>query len=368
MSKELVIAHISPNNYESASSFIQANINGLKGKVINFHGGYMPSFCQDKKLLQLNFFEKMRFRLFGHISNMKMSEYVLYRELKRQGIDLIFVEYGPTANAIFKVIEKIKLPLVIHFHGFDVYHKKTLEKHGFNYRKLFPLVSLAIAVSKEMRADLIKMGLRESQVLYSPCGCQINFTSISNFPDRKGFLAVGVLVPKKSPLSLLKAYNVARKLGCKYTLTIIGDGPLLGDCLEYVSETGLSGHVIFHGQLDHDEVLSKMRENSIFVQHSVTSEDGNREGTPVAIIEAQVMLMPVVSTKHAGIQDVISDGVTGFLVDEFDYESMGRRMYELETNLELRCDMGKKGYQFVIENCTSAHHLNRINERIEKII
>lgn len=367
MLKSNRIAHISPKKLELSSSFIQSNVSGLDGEVICFHGGYMPSHKNDEFLLTLTFIEKLKFKIFGSISGLNMSEYVLYRAMRVEKIDLIFVEYGPTANAIYSVIKKLKIPLVIHFHGYDVYHKKTLEKHGFNYHSLIPYISLAIAVSKEMRQELMSWGIPESKILYSPCGCQLEFTGQYNFSERNGFIAVGGLVPKKSPITLLRAFVVALSMGSKYNLTIMGDGPLRDECEQFISEHNLKDRVKLFGQVDHQEVVRAMQKHSIFVQHSVTSEDGNKEGTPVAVLEAQAMQMPVISTRHAGIPDVVVEGKTGFLVDEYDFELMGKMMFQLEMDAETRNKMGVEAYKWVTENWTSAHHLNRINQRIQSI-
>lgn len=361
------IAHISPKRFESSSSFIQSNIKGLDGEVVCFYGGYLPTYREHKHLAAPTLWERIAFSILGSIAGLKKAEYTFYRELRKEQIDLVFVEYGPTANAIYSVIEKLKIPLVIHFHGFDVYHKKTLERHGFNYRRLIPHISLAIAVSLEMKQELMKWGIPESKILYSPCGCQLEFTGQNNFLERNGFIAVGGLVPKKSPITLLKAFVVALSMGSKYDLTIMGDGPLRDECEQFISANNLKDRVKLLGQVDHEEVVLAMQMHSIFVQHSVTSEDGNKEGTPVAVLEAQAMQLPVISTRHAGIPDVVVEGKTGFLVEENDFELMGKMMFQLEMDAETRKKMGVEAYKWVTENWTSAHHLNRINQRIQSI-
>lgn len=367
MKKEITIAHISPREYSDSSSFIKANIRGLKGKVKCFYGGYLPTNMDGKILMSLSILERIEFRLFRKISGFNLHEYVFYRELKNQKIDLIFAEYGPTANAIYPIIERLKIPFVIHFHGFDVYHHDTLKKHGVHYAQLFSLVSFVIAVSKEMQADLIEMGLERDKILYSPCGCAIEDLEPSLCADRQGFLSVGALVPKKSPINLLKAYLEARKKGAQFQLSIVGDGPLMNESKNFVLQNGLENEVVLLGNLPHQEVLSIMQRKAVFVQHSVKSQDGNREGTPVSILEASAMAMPVVSTRHAGISDVVIQEKTGFLVEEHDYIAMGERMFQLERDSELRKRMGMEGLKFISENWTSAHHLNRINSRIQEI-
>ncbi len=365
--KKIRIAHISPHNFEMSSSFIRANMQGLNGVVVPFYGGYLPNKMGSSIDLNIGIIDRLIFKFRHHILGLNRAEYAFYKALKREKIDLIFAEYGPTACAIYKVVKKLQIPLIVHFHGYDVYHKPTLDKNKRIYQKLVPIIVGAIAVSKEMRDDLIAWGIDSKKIVYSPCGCKLDFALDRPQEKRQGFLAVGVLVPKKSPLQLLMAFHIAVAKGCKYNLTIIGDGPLKQDCMDFIQENSLVGRVKMLGSLDHNSVLMEMRKNAIFVQHSVTSEDGNREGTPVAILEAQAMYMPVVSTKHAGIKDVVKEGVTGYLVDEHDIDSMAECMLYLESNEDVQIKMGSEAHVWIVDNWTSQHHLARINQYIDSL-
>lgn len=365
--KKIRIAHISPRIFEMSSSFIQASIRGLNGTVIPFYGGYLPNKMGSNIDLKIGIVDRLIFRLRHHILGLNRAEYAFYKALKREKIDLIFAEYGPTACAIYKVAKELEIPLIVHFHGYDVYHKPTLDKNKKIYQKLVPMIFGAIAVSKEMRDDLIAWGIDSKKIVYSPCGCKLDFALDRPQEKRQGFLAVGGLVPKKSPLELLMAFHIAVAKGCKYNLTMIGDGPLMQSCLDFIQENSLEGRVKMLGNLDHNAVLLEMRRNAIFVQHSVTSEDGNREGTPVAILEAQAMYMPVVSTKHAGIKDVVKEGVTGYLVDEHDTDSMAEWMLYLESNENVQIKMGSEAHEWILDNWTSKHHLERINQYIDSL-
>jgi glycosyltransferase involved in cell wall biosynthesis len=61
----------------------------------------------------------------------------------------------------------------------------------------------------------------------------------------------------------------------------------------------------------------------VFIQHSITDPDtGDEEGLPASIQEAMAHSLAVISTRHAGIPEVVEEGVTGWLVDEGDVEKM----------------------------------------------
>jgi glycosyltransferase involved in cell wall biosynthesis len=86
-----------------------------------------------------------------------------------------------------------------------------------------------------------------------------------------------------------------------------------------------------------------MRGASVFLQHSVVASDGDREGTPVGVLEAGAAGVPVVATRHEGISEAVVDGETGLLVDEGDVERMGDALVELMSDPERARRLGAAG-------------------------
>jgi glycosyltransferase involved in cell wall biosynthesis len=99
--------------------------------------------------------------------------------------------------------------------------------------------------------------------------------------------------------------------------------------------------VTFAGPRPHEIVQQEMRHARCFVQHSIVAQSGDAEGMPLAIIEASATGLPVVSTRHAGIPDVVADQETGFLVDEGDVAGMSHYMVRMIRAPELAAQMGK---------------------------
>lgn len=122
---------------------------------------------------------------------------------------------------------------------------------------------------------------------------------------------------------------------------MIGDGPLLDGCRRLARELQVERNVEFLGAQDHGTIQGEMRRARCFVQHSVVAPSGDSEGTPVAIIEASATGIPVVSTKHGGIPDVVVDGATGFLVDEGDVSGMAGHLTTLVDNPNLAREFGR---------------------------
>jgi glycosyltransferase involved in cell wall biosynthesis len=100
-----------------------------------------------------------------------------------------------------------------------------------------------------------------------------------------------------------------------------------------------------------------MRQVRVFVQHSRVAADGDSEGNPVAVMEAQLSGLPVVATRHAGIPEVVLDGQTGLLVDEGDVNAMAAAIELLLLDPALCAQFGAAGRCHVAEGFTLERHL-----------
>jgi len=126
-------------------------------------------------------------------------------------------------------------------------------------------------------------------------------------------------------------------------LIMIGEGPLWESCKLLVRALKLTEAVEFLGQQTHEQVAEAMRGVRAFVQHSIQTSYGGKEGTPNAIMEAGASGLPVVATRHGGIPDVVLDGETGLLVEEGDIDGMAQHLLQLAREPELARRLGQAG-------------------------
>src|SRR5690606_38450958 len=101
-----------------------------------------------------------------------------------------------------------------------------------------------------------------------------------------------------------------------------------------------------------------------YVQHSITALNGDKEGTPVSILEASIAGIPVISTRHSGIKDVIIEGKTGYLVDEFDINKMAESMSAILDDRDLAMHLGQEGKKFVLHNFSINRHIAAIEKAL----
>jgi glycosyltransferase involved in cell wall biosynthesis len=124
------------------------------------------------------------------------------------------------------------------------------------------------------------------------------------------FIFVGRFVEQKNPLHLIFAFEAAHISGA--TLTMVGDGPLLLKCKEYVDKNGLERSVFFAG--NQINIRGILRKHDVFVMHS------RYEGLPMAALEAATEGLPIISTPVGGLVNLLSND-RGFLVNEREYSS-----------------------------------------------
>jgi glycosyltransferase involved in cell wall biosynthesis len=279
----------------------------------------------------------------------RLRERVLARFLHRSRIAVILAEYGPTGVAVRRACAAANIPLVVHFHGYDAYHRETLDRHISDYRRMFDHVTSIVAVSRHMCDQLIGLGAPPEKIEFNPYGIDVElFSKGEPAAAPPVFLAVGRFVAKKAPDQTIKAFA---KISARYPdarLEMIGDGPLHESCRDLARHLGISERVMFRGAIPHLEAARIMARGRCFVQHSVTPDNGDMEGTPLAVLEAMATRLPVVATRHGGIVDVVSDGETGYLVDELDVESMAKAMARLIESPATAARMGDAGRAFVL--------------------
>jgi glycosyltransferase involved in cell wall biosynthesis len=261
------------------------------------------------------------------------------------------------------------VPLIAQFHGYDAYRESLLRQYSDEYQRLFQVASAVIAVSQHMRSQLLRLGAHPGKTFHNACGAELP-AGMRARPGETGkrFLMVGRLVEKKAPFLAILAFS---QVAAKYPdarLDIIGDGPLKYACQQLSRSLGLSALITFHGALPHSDVFDFMARSRCYVQHSVCAPDGDREGTPVGVLEAMGMGLPVVSTRHGGIVDIIENGTTGSLVVEYDVEGMAQALINYADDAGLAQQVGENARTVVLADWTSAKSVERLWEIIEQAI
>lgn len=363
------IALISPSQNAYSETFIQAHKQLLKGKIFYYFSGSLPDQLEDYGGLRLNLvqhlFQKVKLKF--SIKKFSNRELALYNSFKKNNIQVVIAEYGLTGNAILKVCQSLYIPLVVHFHGYDASIHEVIKSNN-NYSEVFKYANYIVAVSRQMEKKLMELGCPREKLVYNVYGPKNEFLDIKPEFSILQFISVGRFVDKKAPYYTILAFKKVLEEFPEAKLIMAGNGLLLNMCENLVKYHGLENSVEFVGIISPERYREYLEESLAFIQHSIIAENGDSEGTPVAILEASAAGLPVISTIHAGIPDVIKNKETGLLVEEHDVMGMSNNMIILLKDLSLAKKLGKSGKENIKNNFTLQRHIDVLDGLIEKCI
>ncbi|MEO5892882.1 MAG: glycosyltransferase family 4 protein [Ferruginibacter sp.] len=363
--RKINLALVSPQKNAVSETFIRAH-KRLPFNIKYYYGGYFPNCLEGTdSLYHFNWVEKFMFKFFNKKGITKLA---LLKSFKKEKVDCILAEYGPTACEILEIARELGIPLVVHFHGFDATNPEIISNYSTRYKIVFAYASNVIVVSEKMKEDLIKLGCDEKKIVVTPCGPNPEFYLVNPSFEKKQFIAVARFFEVKGYLFTITAFKKVLEKHAGAKLICIGDGPQLESCKQFVKILKLENEVVFTGAASQSEIKLALSESSVFLQHSVTLTHGLNEGAPVSVMEAMAAALPVVCSNSGGIRDLVVNHETGFLVDEFDTESMAIYMIELMENKTLAEKMGEAGRARIIAELSQEKHLRIIETVIEKSV
>jgi len=155
-------------------------------------------------------------------------------------------------------------------------------------------------------------------------------------------ISVGRAVPKKGYHDLLNAL-AALPSDLNWRFVHVGGGPLLTELKGQAEKLGLSPRIEWRGAQPQEQVLALYRQADLFVLASRIAEDGDRDGLPNVLMEAQSQAVPVLATRTSGIPELIDDGGTGMLVEAGDSLALAKGMETLIREPALRRRLGEAG-------------------------
>ena len=175
-----------------------------------------------------------------------------------------------------------------------------------------------------------------------------------------GILSVGRLIEKKGYDDLITACALLRDRGLTFRCRIVGEGPLEEELKSQISNLNLEDHVTLTGPLGMPEIIRLLAEETqMFALACKTESDGGKDNLPTVLMEAMAASLPCVSTKLAGVPEMVVDGTTGLLCEERQPGDFATHLATLLAD-PARCDrMGAAGLEharkhFAKEQTTAA--------------
>jgi colanic acid/amylovoran biosynthesis glycosyltransferase len=272
------------------------------------------------------------------------------RVFAREHYDLVHAHFGQAGAYARHFARESGIPLLVTFHGYDVpilsSPRRFLPLHlpyALGSRALLREMRLGICASTELRDMLLDLGVESDRLRVLRLGVDLERFAFTTERDEGRVLMVGRLVEKKGFEYGLRAVAHARSLGMPAHLTIVGEGERLAQLKRLSLQLGIDRHVSFVGSRSNEQVAELLSRSQVLLAPSVVARDGNRESGLIVVKEAAASGTVPIGTLHGGIPDSIEDGVTGFLVTERDWQSMGERLAALLSDTRLRVQMAHAG-------------------------
>ncbi|HEX7320788.1 MAG TPA: glycosyltransferase [bacterium] len=264
---------------------------------------------------------------------------------------LLHFHYAVDARYFLGLKKRIRLPSLVSLYGYDVsLFPRLYFGLGLDYLKpIFVSIDRFIAMSNDMKKDLVALGCPEDKIIVHYYGVECDrFANPKREYRQKDILNIlmcGTLEIKKAQHLVLAAlHEIEERKAAKvrFQITFVGDGPMRSNLVNMVERYGWQKRVRFCGHIpyDSDVLIEEFRNADIFALPSITVK-GDKEGIPGTIVEAMAAGLPVISSYHAGIPEIIENGVHGILVQEKDHQGLIDALTALLENRYLREKMGK---------------------------
>jgi colanic acid/amylovoran biosynthesis glycosyltransferase len=173
-------------------------------------------------------------------------------------------------------------------------------------------------------------------------------------------VTIGRCVEKKGIAYGIRAVARLKASGRRVIYSVVGDGPLRRELERLAHELDAADVVQLLPPRSHQKTLAILDRAHLVVQPSVTGRDGDQEGIPNVLKEAMAMGVPVVSTLHSGIPELVEDGVSGFLVPERDVDALVDRLAHLIEHPERWPEMGRAGRRKI----EAEYDSDRLNQQL----
>jgi glycosyltransferase involved in cell wall biosynthesis len=267
------------------------------------------------------------------------------RYLRELDVELVHAHFGTDATDIWPSVKSAGLAMLVTLHGYDISICPEWWQAGYGgvRRRNYPrrLIRMAadpyvrfVAVSRNVKQRAIEAGISADKIVVSPIGVDTDRFSPGHVPlcqRKKRILFVGRMVEKKAPTLLIQAFAEARRSVPDAELVMIGDGPLLIEATTLAKDLGVP--VSFMGACPSSIVVEQLHKARVFCLPSITAANGDAEGLPISLLEAQACGVPCITTREAGGEEALpSSG--GLLVPAGSAQSLAAALAHALTDTD----------------------------------
>ncbi|QIE96473.1 colanic acid biosynthesis glycosyltransferase WcaL [Pantoea stewartii] len=286
------------------------------------------------KIIRASLLRSLNVRRYGAQSSKLLLPAIVANARQTYEADVFLVHFGYAGALANKLRELgiLKGKQATVFHGADISRRHILDEHKQDYRNLFQQSELMLPISHLWQNKLIEMGCPPEKIHVTRMGIEpekFNFQPRDGFHTPLRIVSVARLTEKKGLDVAVKASAMLKQRGGQFQYTIIGNGDQDKMMRDFIANESMQDCVTMPGFKPQEEIRKALSDADIFLLPSKTAADGDMEGIPVALMEAMAVGLPVVSTFHSGIPELIENNVSGWLVKEDDADALADTLLKL---------------------------------------
>jgi colanic acid/amylovoran biosynthesis glycosyltransferase len=282
---------------------------------------------------------------------------------------VIYCHFGHVAERArqLRQVGFFRGPLVAVFHAADL----TIARPRGGYAPLFREAEKLLPISRYWQRTLLELGAPAGklEVLHMGVDCErIPFRPRPPDLPLQRVVGVGRLIEKKGFEFALRAFAEAeRTLARPLHFDLVGDGPLRARLERLADELGVRERVQFHGARTTKEVGALLDRAELLLAPSVTAENGDVEGIPVVLMEAMARGLPVISSVHSGIPELVEHDESGWLVPERDVDGLAQALVALAREPKRRLAFARAARARVEADFDSTRSTRRLAALFESL-
>ena len=292
--------------------------------------------------------------------------------LNRIDARLLHIYFGQIAVHLLPLICSWKNPSIVSFHGADVTVDMNKPAYRQTTQQMLEAVKLVLVRSESLRRAVADLGCDPDKIKIHRTGIPlVEFSFLErSFPknDEWRFVQAGRLIEKKGLPVTLRAFAAFLRQYPNATLTIAGEGAMLGELQQLACELNVDARVSFTGLISQEQLRDIYCRSDIFLHPSQTGRDGNQEGIPNSMLEAMASGLPVFATQHGGIPEAIENGVSGVLVPERDHEELARALLNAAQDRAFLLRIARSGAEVVRKNFDLQPQAQRLENNYLRLI
>ena len=286
---------------------------------------------------------------------------------KKNKPNIIHTHFALDQAHIARIMAAIlKIPYTVTTHATDIFVPRDAER----LKRVLENAAAVFTISNYNVNHIKSLNINPKRIVVSKLGLNASdlpaWNPSTNSPTQILSIASG-LVQKKGVPDLVEAVKILTENNINCQLTVIGSDPdevILKQFRDEVEDLPIS----FPGVLTSTETLNQLVKADIFVLPSIEADNLDKDGIPVALMEAMGMGIPSISTKVSGIPELIENGKTGLLVTPGAPKKLAKAIYYLIKNSKKATEVGSNGKQKIIEEHSVERLTKTLTETMNSIL